>query len=97
MVDTIHCSTEADLTEEFFHKLLLGAIDKVADHVELSKDSREREGQHHSDPQTTTLQNIHDEQTSIRPPFVPAGPNSEQQHPMWHTQQDQPQSIHDDQ
>lgn len=104
MVDTIHCSTIADLTEEFFHKLLLGAIDKVTDHIDLSKDSSEgegnrwlAEGQRHSDPQTTTLRNLYEAQTSIRPPFVPAWPNGEQQHPTRYTQQDQPQSIRDDQ
>lgn len=42
MVDTIHCSSEADLTEAFFYKLLLGAIDKVADHNEISSYSRDR-------------------------------------------------------
>ncbi|MCJ1423906.1 hypothetical protein MMC29_001791 [Sticta canariensis] len=100
MVDTIHCSTEADLTEEFLHKLLVGAIDKKTDHVELSEDSSEGEGnrqlvggQRHSDPQTTK-QNFHDPQTSIRPQL---GPNGEQQQHTWYTQQDQPQSIHDDQ
>lgn len=34
MVDTIKCQTEADLTEPFFKKLLLGAIDKSLDHEE---------------------------------------------------------------
>lgn len=34
MVDTIKCQTEADLTELFFKKLLLGAIDKSLDHEE---------------------------------------------------------------
>lgn len=34
MVDTIKCQTEADLTEPFFKKLLLGAIDKTLDHEE---------------------------------------------------------------
>lgn len=67
MVDFIHCSTKADLTEEFFHKLLLGAIDKVTDHVDLSKDSGEGEGnrwlpegQRHCDPQATTLRNLNE-------------------------------------
>ena len=32
MVDTISCLSVADLTEEFFEKLLLGAIDKAVDH-----------------------------------------------------------------
>ena len=32
MVDTITCLSEADLTEKFFEKLLLGAIDKAVDH-----------------------------------------------------------------
>lgn len=34
MVDTIKCQTEDDLTELFFKKLLLGAIDKHLDHEE---------------------------------------------------------------
>lgn len=34
MVDTVRCQTEADLTERFFKKLLLGAIDKAVDHEE---------------------------------------------------------------
>lgn len=34
MVDTVKCQTEADLTEPFFRKLLLGAIDKIVDHQE---------------------------------------------------------------
>ena len=32
MVDTVTCLTEGDLTEKFFEKLLLGAIDKAVDH-----------------------------------------------------------------
>lgn len=36
MVDTIKCQTEADLTELFFKKLLLGAIDKSLDHEETT-------------------------------------------------------------
>ena len=32
MVDTITCFSEADLTDKFFEKLLLGAIDKAVDH-----------------------------------------------------------------
>ena len=104
MVDFISCSTEADLTEEFFHKLLLGAIDKATDHKELSRDSSEGEGnrwlaerQPHSDPQTTTLQNLHDAQSSIGPRFVSAVPNGGQQHSTWYTRQDQPQSVYEDQ
>lgn len=34
MVDTVKCQTDADLTEPFFRKLLLGAIDKFVDHQE---------------------------------------------------------------
>ncbi len=34
MVDTVKCQTEADLTEPFFKKLLLGAIDKTLDQQE---------------------------------------------------------------
>lgn len=36
MVDTISCLSEDDLTEEFFEKLLLGAIDKVVDHQAIA-------------------------------------------------------------
>lgn len=36
MVDTIKCQTEADLTESFFKKLLLGAINKRLDQEETS-------------------------------------------------------------
>lgn len=36
MVDTIKCQSEADLTEPFFRKLLLGAIDKGLDHEETT-------------------------------------------------------------
>ena len=35
MVDFIKCQTERDLTDAFFEKLLLGAIDKRLDHEEL--------------------------------------------------------------
>lgn len=34
MVDTVKCQSEADLTEPFFRKLLLGAIDKTIDQQE---------------------------------------------------------------
>lgn len=34
MVDTVKCQTDADLTEPFFRKLLLGAIDKMVDQQE---------------------------------------------------------------
>ncbi|MCJ1265967.1 hypothetical protein MMC22_005849 [Lobaria immixta] len=87
MVDTVHCSSEADLTQTFFYKLLLGAIDKVADNKEISKDSSQREGtgwspeerptersylaQNHSDPQTTTIRSFHGEQTSTYPQQPP--------------------------
>ena len=36
MVDTIKCESELDLTEEFFEKLLLGAIDKRLDHQKVT-------------------------------------------------------------
>ena len=35
MVDFIKCQTERDLTDAFFEKLLLGAIDKRLDHEEM--------------------------------------------------------------
>ena len=39
MVDTISCLSVADLTEEFFEKLLLGAIDKAVDHQAIAAPS----------------------------------------------------------
>ena len=39
MVDTITCLSEADLTEKFFEKLLLGAIDKAVDHEVITPPS----------------------------------------------------------
>lgn len=35
MIDTIKCKSELDLTEAFFKKLLLGAIDKSLDHKKM--------------------------------------------------------------
>ena len=35
MVDTIKCQSERDLTEDFFEKLLLGAIDRRLDRKEI--------------------------------------------------------------
>ena len=35
MIDTVSCSEEADLTEKFFEKLLLGAIDRVEDQTDV--------------------------------------------------------------
>ena len=35
MIDTIKCQSELDLTEEFYQKLLLGAIDKNFDHEKM--------------------------------------------------------------
>ena len=45
MIDTIHCSSEADLTQTFFYKLLLGALDQISDCNESSKDSSKIERQ----------------------------------------------------
>ncbi|MCJ1469868.1 hypothetical protein MMC07_008512 [Pseudocyphellaria aurata] len=78
MVDTIRCNSEAHLTELFFSKLLLGAIDKAIDHQELSVTSseghpwsaeeprgeRSYRGNYHSDPQTPTLQSFHEARRS---------------------------------
>lgn len=36
MVDTIKCQSELDLTEAFYEKLLLGAIDKRLDHQKVA-------------------------------------------------------------
>ena len=36
MVDTLSCLSVADLTEEFFEKLLLGAVDKAVDHQAIA-------------------------------------------------------------
>ena len=36
MVDTIKCQSELDLTESFYEKLLLGAIDKRWDHQKVA-------------------------------------------------------------
>lgn len=35
MIDTLSCQSEADLTEKFFEKLLIGAIDKTVDHDDI--------------------------------------------------------------
>lgn len=37
MVDTIRCETDLDLTEDFFRKLLLGAIDKKEDNRKIEE------------------------------------------------------------
>lgn len=39
MVDTIKCQSDLDLTEAFFEKLLLGAIDKRLDHKKIHPNS----------------------------------------------------------
>lgn len=52
MVDTVKCQTEADLTEPFYKKLLLGAIDKTLDHEESIAAPRAYKNytHHHSQP-----------------------------------------------
>lgn len=58
MVDTVNCLSEADLTEKFFEKLLLGAIDKAVDQevIETPSDptnSHSNQPQHYTPPQPT--------------------------------------------
>lgn len=58
MVDTVTCLSEADLTEKFFEKLLLGAIDKAVDQevIETPSDatnSHSNQPQHYTPPPTT--------------------------------------------
>lgn len=52
MVDTVKCQTEADLTEPFYKKLLLGAIDKTLDHEEsiAASSAYKNYTHHHSQP-----------------------------------------------
>ena len=45
MVDTIQCQSELDLTEEFFEKLLLGAIDKGLDRKKMDLLDPVKDGQ----------------------------------------------------
>lgn len=45
MVDRIQCQSELDLTEDFYEKLLLGAIDKRLDHKKLEANDPARDGQ----------------------------------------------------
>lgn len=45
MVDTIQCQSELDLTEEFFEKLLLGAIDARLDRKEMDVHDPAEHGQ----------------------------------------------------
>lgn len=45
MVDTIKCQSELDLTEKFYEKLLLGAIDKRLDHKKLEAHHPAEDGQ----------------------------------------------------
>lgn len=97
MVDTIHCSSESDLTEPFFYKLLLGAIDKVADHKEIHRDRSEGKGRladETSGGSTYRTQSLHGAQTSThtqqerRTRFFPTSPYAEQQHFHQEHQQD---------
>lgn len=55
MVDTITCLSEADLTEKFFEKLLLGAIDKAVDHeiIETPSSARYSASNHDQQPHYT--------------------------------------------
>lgn len=52
MIDTVQCQTEADLTEPFYKKLLLGAIDKTLDHEEsiAAPSAYKNYTYHHSQP-----------------------------------------------
>lgn len=45
MVDTIRCQSDLDLTEEFYEKLLLGAIDDRLDHQTMEAHSPATDGQ----------------------------------------------------
>ena len=55
MIDTIKCESELDLTEAFYEKLLLGAIDKRLDHTKIET--------HHPAKD--------DQETTIAPPYRP--------------------------
>lgn len=52
MVDTVKCESELDLTEQFFEKLLLGAIDKRLDRKKIETHDPAGYGQdtHHAMP-----------------------------------------------
>lgn len=52
MVDTIKCESEVDLTEQFYEKLLLGAIDKRLDRKKIETHDPAGYGQdtHHAMP-----------------------------------------------
>ncbi len=50
MVDTIKCESELDLTEDFYEKLLLGAIDKRLDRKKIEAHSSARGGHDTASP-----------------------------------------------
>lgn len=54
MIDTVSCKEEADLTEKFFEKLLLGAVDKVVDKEELRPISEGQSETRHFEPSQPT-------------------------------------------
>lgn len=44
MVDTVQCQSELDLTEAFYEKLLLGAINKKLDHEKIAAHEPAKDG-----------------------------------------------------
>ena len=54
MVDTIKCQSEVDLTEIFFEKLLLGAIDKRWDHEKIETQAPKLEESSHTQEQRSS-------------------------------------------
>ena len=56
MVDTIKCQSELDLTQDFFQKLLLGAIDKREDNKKIEgQTNKELEHQDHPPRRSHTV------------------------------------------